>query len=236
LACRGPGRHPARLVPASANNPPLEAPEVPLVRGSQDLPREPRSTAWPPDWDGAVVFVVGGAEPLAERRLLVPVDEGDHRGGEDRGVAEQSELTEQQRLPDDEGRHSEVHRVVHVAVEATDDKMLGRRDRGRCADALKGASSRFRDRRTRPGGPAAKGSRRTPVNAAACRPGQRQARDDRSGKERRQSQAARRYSWISPPNTSTRRTDSTVTGSTSLSRGAGRGGCKSRLRCGRTVL
>jgi hypothetical protein len=50
-------------------------------------------------------------------------------------------------------------------------------------------------------------------------------------------QAAWRYSWIKPPSTSTRCTDvPTVPGSTSVSRGAGRGGCRSRLRCGRTVL
>jgi hypothetical protein len=49
-------------------------------------------------------------------------------------------------------------------------------------------------------------------------------------------QAARRYSWISPPSTSTRCTDdSRPPGSSSVNR-VGRGGCKSRLRCGRTVL
>ena len=48
-------------------------------------------------------------------------------------------------------------------------------------------------------------------------------------------QAARRHSWTRPPHTPTRCTgDSTVPGSTSISRGAGRGGRKSTLLYGQT--
>jgi hypothetical protein len=50
-------------------------------------------------------------------------------------------------------------------------------------------------------------------------------------------QAARWYSWIKPPSTSTRCTGgSTAPGLISVSRVAGHGGCGSRLRCGRAVL
>jgi hypothetical protein len=51
------------------------------------------------------------------------------------------------------------------------------------------------------------------------------------------SQAARRYSWINPPSTSTRSTDDPpANGSTACSRRTGAGGCRSRPRCGRAVL
>jgi hypothetical protein len=57
--------------------------------------------------------------------------------------------------------------------------------------------------------------------------------------EGQEAQAARlcSYSWIKPSNTSTRCIeDSARLGLTSVSRKAGRGGRRSKLRCGRTVL
>src|SRR5215467_2652661 len=54
----------------------------------------PGSATWPPAWYGVAVLVVLGAEALAERRLLVPVDGGGEDQGGHRGPPEQGGLRE----------------------------------------------------------------------------------------------------------------------------------------------
>jgi hypothetical protein len=57
--------------------------------------------------------------------------------GEDGGrVGEDADADEDQRLPEDDGEHRDVHRVANIAVEPADDERRSRGDRRRCAAAF----------------------------------------------------------------------------------------------------
>src|SRR5215471_11401826 len=111
----------------------------------------PGSATWPPARYGAVVLGVLGAEPVAQLRLLEPVDPRNQPGHDDRGVPDQSELTEQQALPDDEGRQGEIYRVAYVPIGTADYEVLGRCDRGGRTDAISDEAHERADQHGQPG-------------------------------------------------------------------------------------
>jgi ribosomal protection tetracycline resistance protein len=109
-----------------------------LARPLRSVARVPGLPARPPRRDGAPIALVLLAEPTAQRRLLVPVDERSNSGCERRGVQEQDRLAEHERLSDDRGRDRQVHRIADVPVEPAHDEALGRDDRRRRAQPFSG--------------------------------------------------------------------------------------------------
>src|SRR5829696_4848279 len=90
----------------------------------------------PPARYCALVYLVSVTELERKRRLLVEADEREHRCGESSGVEQQDRPAEQERLADYRRPDCEVHRVADMTVEAPDDQLLRRRDRGGRPDPL----------------------------------------------------------------------------------------------------
>ena len=96
----------------------------------------PGAQAGPPRWHRASVGLVVRAESAGESRFLVPADEcgGDHPEG--RGVRQQNELAEDERLTDYDRQYRHIHGVADIAIQSADDQALGSGDRCRSPEAL----------------------------------------------------------------------------------------------------
>lgn len=109
-------------------NPLLDTPGVfrlrPAAASSVAKPREPPRR--PPAVRGVVV-----AEPLRQRGLFVEDYEEMKHDRHHRAVDEDVQRAEQDRPPEDDREHAEVHGITHVAVQAADDELLRRVDGGR---------------------------------------------------------------------------------------------------------
>jgi hypothetical protein len=69
-----------------------------------------------PDVDVVTIAVL-----TTQRRLLVPVHEGDERGSQSHGIRQQNRLTQHERLADDRRDDGDVHRIADMPVEPPDD-------------------------------------------------------------------------------------------------------------------
>jgi hypothetical protein len=128
--------------------------------GAASGPRPPTRS---PARYGPAVRLVVGSEPARQRRLLIGPDERVDDDTEERGVQQQPELAQEERLPRDRRGHREVHRVAHVAIPAADDQPLGRRNRSRGPTALGNERANARMSSTTP----ARSSTAPPTRAAA---------------------------------------------------------------------